>query len=197
MVRFTLLATSALAIASFLAPTAFACEGDCRVYPVKFLVERYTSVIQHQLTTLPTADRARAEQVSHKAIAQLSGRDGVIDEAIFSVFHKNCHDKPPHRSPDELCGSAKSIACFAPWGHRDSVFESVHDAVVDVMKENFGRENQQVQKAMIADVEAACPGQCKEWETPFQTLMLQWEQREHHDAYGARTPNCAKGRLGY
>ncbi|KAG0371701.1 hypothetical protein BGX24_001305 [Mortierella sp. AD032] len=197
MVRFTLLATSALAIASFLTPTAFACERECRIYPVKFLVEKYTSVIQHQLTTLPTADRARAEQITHKVIADLSGRDGAIDEAIFSVFHKNCNDKPPHRSPDEICGSAKSIACFAPWGHRESVFGSVHDAVVDVMTENFGRENQQVQKAMIADVKAACPGQCKEWENPFQTMMLQWEQREHHNVYGTRAPNCAKGRLAY
>ncbi|KAF9908615.1 hypothetical protein EC991_009642 [Linnemannia zychae] len=197
MVRFTLLATSALAIASFLTPTAFACESECRIYPVKFLVERYTSVIQQQLATLPTADRARAEPISRKAINELSGRGGAIDEAIFSVFRKNCHDKPPRRSPDELCGSAKSIACFAPWGHRDGVFDMVHDAVVDVMRDSFGRENQQVQRAMIANVEAACPGQCKEWVAPFQTLMLQWEQKEHHNIYGAKTPNCAKGRLAF
>ncbi|KAF9134438.1 hypothetical protein BGW39_007053 [Mortierella sp. 14UC] len=144
MVRFTLLATSALFIASFLTPTAFASESECRVYPVKFLVERYSSVIQHQLATLPTADRARAELISHKAINKLSGRDGAIDEAIFSVFRKNCHDKPPRRSPDELCGSAKSIACYAPWDHREGVFDMVHDAVVDVMRESFGRENQQL-----------------------------------------------------
>ncbi|KAH7045641.1 hypothetical protein BKA57DRAFT_515997 [Linnemannia elongata] len=197
MVRFTLLSTSALAIASFLAPTAFACEGECRLYPVKFLVERYATVIDHQLATLPTADRARAETLSHRAIASLSGREGAIDEAIFSVFRKNCHDKPPRRSPDELCGSAKSIACFAPWGHRDGVFDMVHDVVVNVMKKTYGGENAMVQKAMVAGVKAACPGECKGWEEPFQKLMLGWEQREHHNVYGARTPNCAKGRLAY
>ncbi|KAF9125855.1 hypothetical protein BGX30_000262 [Mortierella sp. GBA39] len=197
MVRFTLFTTSALAIASFLAPTAFACESECRIYPVKFLVERYSTVIGHQLATLPTADRARAETLSHRAITSLSGRGGAIDEAIFSVFHKNCHDKPPRRSPDEICGSAKSIACFAPWGHRDGVFDMVHDAVVDVMRTTYRRENAMVQKAMVAGVEAACPGECKGWEAPFQKLMLGWEQREHHNVYGTRTPNCAKGRLAY
>ncbi|KAG0285576.1 hypothetical protein BGZ96_010195 [Linnemannia gamsii] len=197
MVRFTLLATSALAIASFLTPTAFACESECRIYPVKFLVERYSSVIEHQLATLSTADRARARAISYRAINSLSGRGGAIDDAIFSIFRKNCHDKPPRRSPNELCGSAKSIACFAPWGHRDGVFDTVHDAVVDVMRDEFKHENNVIRKAMVAGVQGACPGQCKEWEEPFQRLMLGWEQREHHNVYGARTPNCDTGRHAY
>ncbi|KAF9928601.1 hypothetical protein FBU30_002276 [Linnemannia zychae] len=196
MVRISLLATLAIAIASF-APTALACESECRIYPVKFLVERYASVIQRQLDSLPSSDRARASPISAQAIRKLSGRGGAIDGAIFAVFHKNCRDKPPYRSPDELCGSAKSIACFAPWDHRSSVFGMVHEAVLRVMRQHFASENQSVRSAMIDGVAAACPGQCKEWEGPFQQMMLGWEQKEHRDKYGARTPNCEKGRLGY
>ncbi|KAF9139619.1 hypothetical protein BG015_001958 [Linnemannia schmuckeri] len=194
MVRLTFLDISALTISSCLTLTAFAYESEYRIYPIKFLVERYTSVIDHQLATLPTADKAHAETPSHRAIASFSGRDGAIDKAIF---HKNCHDKPPRRSFDELCESVKSIACFAPWDHRDGVFNMVHDAVVDVMRETYGRENAMVRRAMFASVKAACPGQCKDWEVPFQRLMLGWEQKEHCNVYGTRSPNCAKGRLAY
>lgn len=73
----------------------------------------------------------------------------------------------------------------------------VHDAVVDVMRKEYGHENDVIQRAMVEGVEGACPGQCKGWEVPFQTLMLGWEKREHHNVYGARSPNCATGRHAY
>ncbi|KAF9100037.1 hypothetical protein BGX29_006844, partial [Mortierella sp. GBA35] len=58
MVRITLLTATIFTIASFLSPTTFACESECRIYPVKFLVEKYAGLIQNHLNTLPTADRA-------------------------------------------------------------------------------------------------------------------------------------------
>ncbi|KAF9215464.1 hypothetical protein BGZ59_001284 [Podila verticillata] len=128
---------------------------------------------------------------------KLKGRGGAIDSAIFSVFHSNCQDRPPNRSPDELCGSAKSIACFAPWDHKQSVLTSVHQAVVRRLTNSFEGENAQVQKALVEDVKDACPNECKSWVDPFQTMMLHWEQKEYHDVYGDRTPNRSKGRLGY
>lgn len=68
----------------------------------------------------------------------------------------------------------------------------VHEAVVDVMKKTYGGENAMVQKAMVTGVQAACPGECKGWEEPFQKLMLGWEQMEHHSVYGARTPTVPR-----
>jgi len=141
-------------------------ESECRIYPVKYLVDKYSALIQERLASLPVDDRKRVQGEANDAISELKGRGGAIDDAIFSVFHSNCDDKPPHRSPDEVCGSAKSIACFAPWDHRMSVLNSVHQSVVKVLKDSFKNENAQVQQALVTDVKNACPGQCKAWVEP-------------------------------
>ncbi|KAG0052605.1 hypothetical protein BGZ83_002375 [Gryganskiella cystojenkinii] len=197
MVRISFLFASTLALASFLVPTIHACESECRIYPVKFLVEKYSALIQERLASLPADDRNRVLDATNSAIGKLKGRGGAIDSTIFSVFRSNCKDKPPHRSPDEVCGSAKSIACFAPWDHKRSVFDSVHQSVVKVLKNSLKGESAQVQKALVQDVEDACPNECGAWVEPFQNMMLHWEQKEHSDVYGDRTPNCSKGRLGF
>ncbi|KAK3825573.1 MAG: hypothetical protein J3Q66DRAFT_365332 [Benniella sp.] len=178
MVRIGLLTTSALAVASLLVPIIHACEHECRAYPVEFLVEKYTEVLHHQLGSLPVSENGRykAEALTNQAVDRLHD---VIDSSIFSRFHTNCHDKPPRRSPDEICGSAKSIACFAPWGHRNSVFDGVHSKVVRIVEETF-RGDKQLKGTVGEGVKSYCPGQCKDWEKPFQELMLKWEEKEHH-----------------
>ncbi|GJJ71375.1 hypothetical protein EMPS_03725 [Entomortierella parvispora] len=197
MVRLSFFIASTFALATFLVPAAYACESECRIYPVKFLVEKYTAMIEERLASLPSNDRNRVQGKTNAALSKLKGRGGTIDSAIFSVFHSTCQAKPPHRSPDELCGSAKSIACFAPWDHRNSVLNSVHQSVVKVLENSFKDENADVQQALVIDVQNACPSHCNAWVEPFQIMMLQWEQREHRKAYGDRTPNCSNGRLGY
>ncbi|KAF9095325.1 hypothetical protein BGX23_000672 [Mortierella sp. AD031] len=74
MVRITLLTATIFTIASFLSPTTFACESECRIYPVKFLVEKYAGLIQNHLNTLPTADRARAEPIARRSIQYSSSQ---------------------------------------------------------------------------------------------------------------------------
>ncbi|KAF9417511.1 hypothetical protein BGZ94_009955 [Podila epigama] len=199
MVRLSFIAVSALAVASIFAPSVQACEGECKIYPTKFLYQRYLPMVRQGLASLPAQDRNRVEPALRQALSQLRGDDGVIANAIFSRFHKNCHDKPPRRSPDEVCGSAKSIACFAAWDHDQSIFQSVHEAVVGTLETALRDErgNAAVQQALVTDIQNACPGQCESWVQPFQTLMLKWEQREHYNIYGNRTPNCSKGRLAY
>ncbi|KAF9427593.1 hypothetical protein BGZ76_002288 [Entomortierella beljakovae] len=197
MVRISLLVGSACVIISLLTPGANACEKECRKYPSEFLAKKYSDLLQSQLDNLPSGDRSRANSLVNKALNRIRGRNGVIDSTIFSKFHSNCHDKPPYRSPNEVCGSAKSIACFAPWSHRDSVFDSVHKAVVKVLKDTFRDENALVRKELVDSVRTACPGDCKSWEKPFQSLMLEWEEREHHNVYKGRLPNCSNGRLGF
>ncbi|KAG0083908.1 hypothetical protein BGZ92_010357 [Podila epicladia] len=162
MVHLPFIAVAALAIVSSLAPSVQACEGQCKIYPTKFLYEKYVPMIQQRLASLPVDDRNRLAPKVGDVLNSLRGNDGVIADTIFSRFRNSCRDKAPHRSPDEVCGSAKSIACFAPWGHTKSVFDSVHAAVVEKLDE------------------------------AFQTLMLKWEQTEHRSAYGNRTPNCSK-----
>ncbi|KAG0210954.1 hypothetical protein BGX31_001797 [Mortierella sp. GBA43] len=194
MVRFSLFIASILA-ATCIVPGAHACEGDCRNVPVKFLAEKYTEAIQSRLETLPAEERHHEAQV-RKAIGQLPG---VIDDSIFSRFHSNCHDKPPRRSPDEVCGSAKSIACFAPWGHHNSVFDDVHEKVVRMLEETLHGKNtsKNVKQVIIDGVRNYCPGECKDWEKPFQNIMLKWEEKEHHTVYQGRVPNCVKGRMSF
>ncbi|KAF9374638.1 hypothetical protein CPC16_001150 [Podila verticillata] len=153
-----------------------------------------------RLSSLPTGDRNRVAPNFSQVLSRLQGDDdGVIAKTIFSRFHKNCRDKPPRRSPHEVCGSAKSIACFAPWGHTHSVFDSVHEAVVKTLRDALKGEsgNSAVHKALVTDIRKACPSQCGGWVEPFQTLMLKWEQTEHYNAYGNRTPNCSKDSLAF
>lgn len=50
------------------------------------------------------------------------GKNRVVDKTIFEMFTVPCDHKPGFRAPSEFCGSAKSIACFAPWGHEQSIF---------------------------------------------------------------------------
>ncbi|KAF9115079.1 hypothetical protein BGX27_009002 [Mortierella sp. AM989] len=171
--------------------------GECRKYPVQFLADKYSELLNSHLDNLSSRDRNHARSLVNKAINRIQGRHGVIDDAIFSRFHSNCHDKPPHRSPDEICGSAKSIACFAPWGHRESLFDNVHEAVVDVLKSTFRGESEEIRNELVDSIEEACPGDCKSWEQPFQRLMLTWEEREHHNLYKGKLPNCVKGRNGF
>lgn len=117
----------------------------------------------------PTGDRNRVAPNIYQVLSRLqSDDDGVIAKAIFSRFYKNCRDKPPHRSPDEVCGSAKSIACFAPWGHTHSVFDSVHAAVVKTLRDALKGEsrNSAVHKALVTDIRKACPALCGGWVEP-------------------------------
>ncbi|KAG0362764.1 hypothetical protein BG005_004386 [Podila minutissima] len=197
MVHLSFIAVAALAIVSSLAPSAEACEGQCRIYPTKFLYEKYAPMIHERLASLPVDDRNRVAPKVSDILGELGGHDGVIADTIFSRFHKTCRQRPPRRSPTEVCGSAKSIACFAPWGHSMGVFDSVHAAVVKTLDEAFGGERSQVHQALVIDIREACPRQCGEWVEPFQTQMLKWEQMEHQSAYGNRTPNCSEGRLLY
>ncbi|KAF8932618.1 hypothetical protein EDD21DRAFT_409131 [Dissophora ornata] len=195
MVRINFVVASALAVASFIAPGAFACENECRLYPVRFLTDKYTNLLQTNLATLNGPDRTRAEPLLAVVLSRLPGRNGAIDQAIFSKFHVNCRDMPPHRSPDEICGSAKSIACYTPWKRRNSVFARVHARVVNVLEDVFRRTDGEVWQVMVEDVRSACPDQCGDWEQPFQTTLLQWEEREHHDVYKGHMPSCEKDGL--
>ncbi|KAG0016226.1 hypothetical protein BGZ82_001168 [Podila clonocystis] len=141
-------------------------EGQCKIYPTKFLYEKYAPMIQERLASLPASDRNRVTPKVSWILGSLRGDNGVIAESIFSVFHKGCRDRPPRRSPDEVCGSAKSIACFAPWGHKQSVFDSAHAAVVKALGRAFEGESGNVQQALVTDIREACPSQCGGWVAP-------------------------------
>ncbi|KAF9582584.1 hypothetical protein BGW38_011006 [Lunasporangiospora selenospora] len=178
---------------------AYAVKGDCRKAPVDFLAQRYAILLNRQFDSLSESDQEEALEPLKQAHSRLSRHrgDGVIDNAIFSEFHSNCKAKPPHRSPDEVCGSAKSIACFAPWDHRKSVLGTVHAAVVETLDDIFQDMGSDIRQAMVQDVESHCPDECQSWEEPFQKILLKWEQREHSNAYGNRVPNCINGRHGW
>ncbi|GJJ69527.1 hypothetical protein EMPS_01873 [Entomortierella parvispora] len=123
-------------------------------------------------------------------MSKITGRGGTVDSAIFSVFNGPCTNKAGLREPSEFCGSAKSIACFAPWGHPNGVFDSVHKAVAQVVKDIYeGEKNPEIQAAMVEGVSNFCPVNCDDWIVPFQNIMLVWEQREHPKKYKV-TPNC-------
>ncbi|KAF9564970.1 hypothetical protein EC968_004372 [Mortierella alpina] len=195
MVRVTFLTASMLVVlAAFFVPVAKACEGDCRNHPIAFLKDKYKTLLEKNLNSLQGTEREQASDLKDKATARM-GR--VIDKAIFSVYRSNCHHKPPHRSPSEICGSAKSIACNAAWDKRRSVFAGTHKAVMRVLEQTFQDQSQQVRQAMVESVRTACPAGCWDWVQPFQDLMLRWERREHPDEYGNRLPNCAEGSLAY
>lgn len=128
-----------------------------RDVPVKFLVDKYTEILQDRLRSLPAGNR-RHEALTNKAIDRFQD---VIDDLIFSWFHSNCYDK----LPDEICGSAKSIVCFVPWGHSNSVFDGVHAKVVHMLEQVFRGESstEKVKQAIVVGVRGHCPGECKDW----------------------------------
>ncbi|KAI1316279.1 hypothetical protein EDD11_010187 [Mortierella claussenii] len=167
-----------------------ACESACRGDPVKYLAQKYEAVLQYQASQLtdPKA-AAAAKKLIPQVSSQLQGRGKVIDKTIFDKFRGSCPSPPGKRSPDEFCGSAKSIACFAPWGHKQGVLDSVHVAVNQVIQKVYAGQSAQVKKAMIDGTKAFCPKNCQDWIKPFQNIMLVWEQREHPRSYKV-TPNC-------
>ncbi|KAG0321328.1 hypothetical protein BGZ97_011643 [Linnemannia gamsii] len=144
---------------------------------------------QYQATNLKGVDLINARKLINSTVSNLIGRDNVIDKTIFDKFRGNCPAKPGQRSPDEFCGSAKSIACFAAWGHKNSVFDLVHAKVVESVRNSYRRQSAEVKTFMVDGLEKFCPVNCKDWIEPFQYIMLTWEQREHPHQYRA-APNC-------
>ncbi|KAF9986195.1 hypothetical protein BGZ65_008563 [Modicella reniformis] len=183
-----------------------ACESQCRTEPVDYLVNEYKAILNYQaktLTSKKSADTAR--KLIPKIVSRLQGRHMVIDKTIFSTYRGSCAPAGVgKRSPDELCGSAKSIACYAPWDHKRngqpmSVLASVHDAVGKEIEKIYQQENikdVKVFRAMVTGVKAYCPGNCNSWVKPFQTIMLGWEKTEHPLEYGENTPNCLSLGMG-
>lgn len=110
------------------------------------------------------------------------GRDNVIDKTIFDKFQGPCADAPGQRSPNELCGSAKSIACFAPWGHENSVFDLVHANFVKSVRNSYRMQAAEVRAVMVDGLKKFCPVNCEDWILSFQTIMLPHQYR--------MTPNC-------
>ncbi|KAG0293060.1 hypothetical protein BGZ96_003389 [Linnemannia gamsii] len=163
-----------------------ACRGD----PVEFLSKKYQAILKHQANKLTGVNAVNAKKLIQPTVDKLVGRHRVIDKTIFDKFRGNCPAKPGHRSPDEFCGSAKSIACFAAWGHKDSVFDLVHAKVVESVRQSYRRQSAEVRAVMVDGLEKFCPVNCmNDWIEPFQQIMLVWEQREHPKQYPT-TPNC-------
>ncbi|KAF9934970.1 hypothetical protein FBU30_009392 [Linnemannia zychae] len=166
-----------------------ACEDGCRGDPVIYLAKKYHEILVNQAAKLTGANSVKAKKLIKPAVANLVGVHNVIDKTIFDKFRGPCENGPGQRSPDEFCGSAKSIACFAAWGHENSVFDLVHDKVVESVKHIYRNEPAQVQEVMVEGLKNFCPENCQDWVTPFQNIMLVWEQREHPRQY-LKTPNC-------
>ncbi|KAF9438448.1 hypothetical protein BGZ76_007841 [Entomortierella beljakovae] len=166
-----------------------ACESACRGDPVKFLSNHYSAVLDRQAGKLNPDDAKLSRKLNHKVVSKLVGRGKVIDETIFDKFRGPCANDPGKRAPEEFCGSAKAIACFAPWGHKDSVLDMVHKSVVDTIRKVYDDESKQIKEVMIDSVKDFCPDNCQDWVEPFQQIMLVWEQREHPAQYKV-TPNC-------
>ncbi|KAF9128630.1 hypothetical protein BGW39_004890 [Mortierella sp. 14UC] len=164
-------------------------QQACRADPVKYLTKKYQAVLEHQATKLKGVNAVNAKKLIPGTVAKLTGRNNVIDKTIFDKFRGNCPMKPGQRSPDEFCGSAKSIACFAAWGHKNSVFDSVHAKVVASVKNSYKNQAPEVRAVMVDGLAKFCPDNCNDWIVPFQNIMLVWEQREHPKQY-RQTPNC-------
>ncbi|KAF9578572.1 hypothetical protein BGW38_005561 [Lunasporangiospora selenospora] len=166
-------------------------QNGCRDDPVVFLAKRYRAVLNHQVQVLaktnPVAAQ-KADTIIPKVMAKIEGRFKVIDKTIFRTFKGTCV-KPGQRPPSEFCGSAKSIACFAPWGHSNGLFDNVHSAVVEASRQSFKKQSEEIKTAMVNGLQAFCPQNCDDWIQPFQDIMLVWEQREHPHQYRT-TPNC-------
>ncbi|KAF9917380.1 hypothetical protein BX616_001194 [Lobosporangium transversale] len=168
-----------------------ACESACRTDPVEFLAKKYEDMLQNQVKKVKDSKAsAKAKALIPTVMSQLKGRGKVIDKTIFSVFRGTCVPAGVgKRPPSELCGSAKSIACYAPWGHKQGVFDSVNKAVMKTIQDVYKNQNAAIKSAMIDDTAKFCPKNCKDWVKPFQAIMLGWEQREHPKEYKV-TPNC-------
>ncbi|KAG0212918.1 hypothetical protein BGX28_005380 [Mortierella sp. GBA30] len=170
-----------------------ACEEACRGDPVTYLSKRYAAVLDYQAKKIadPEISHLAKKQIP-RIVSRIDGRDRIIDKTIFDKFAGPCEHLPGLRNPEEFCGSAKSIACFAPWDHRDSVFQMVHKAVMTAVKDVYGplsKRHQDIKEEMIEGVAEFCPHNCQDWVEPFQHIMLVWEQREHAHKYRV-TPNC-------
>ncbi|KAF9961719.1 hypothetical protein BGZ72_002280 [Mortierella alpina] len=171
-----------------------ACESACRSDPVTYLTEKYAAILNSQankIKDLRTAALAKAE--IPEIVDMIDGRNNVIDRTIFSLFRGPCKNAPGQRHPDELCGSAKSIACFAAWGHKPkSVLQMVHDEVTSAVRQHYAALSQQypdIKKVVVDGLEKFCPKKCQNWVKPFEDTMLLWEKKEHPSAY-LKIPNC-------
>ncbi|KAF8946289.1 hypothetical protein BGZ47_000896 [Haplosporangium gracile] len=144
-----------------------ACEEGCRRDPVEFLTKKYQAILEHQATKLTGVNAVNAKKLIKPTVDNLTGRKNVIDKAIFDKFRGNCPAPPGQRSPDEFCGSAKSIACFAAWGHENSVFDLVHAKVVASVRNSYRNQSEEVQAVMVDGLEKFCPVNCMEdWIEP-------------------------------
>lgn len=143
-------------------------ENKCREDPVTFLTKKYEAVLQYQANTLMTAQaKSQGSILIDQVLYKLQGKNNVIDSTIFGKFRGPCVEPGVGlRSPEEFCGSAKAIACFAPWGHRESVFDSVHAAVVDVLRATYKNQTPLVWAAMVDGVDKFCPDNCQDWVAP-------------------------------
>lgn len=142
-------------------------EKECRGDPVEFLTKKYQAILEHQLTKLTGVNAVNAKKLIAPTVDKLTGRNNVIDKTIFDKFRGPCAAKPGLRDPDEFCGSAKSIACLAAWGHKNSVFDLVHAKVVDSVRNSYRRESAEVRAIMVDGLEKFCPVNCmKDWIEP-------------------------------
>ncbi|KAG0307059.1 hypothetical protein BGZ98_001153 [Dissophora globulifera] len=168
---------------------SFYQEIENTMKTISFLVKRYQALLEDQAESLSDPRQsATAKRLIPRVTSQLSGYNKVIDKTIFNKFRGSCVP-PGKREPTELCGSAKSIACYAPWGHRQGVLDSVHAAVVRTVRQVYGNQESAIREAMIEGFASYCPRKCRDWVQPFQYIMLVWEQREHPRQYKV-TPNC-------
>ncbi|KAG0363096.1 hypothetical protein BGX24_004987 [Mortierella sp. AD032] len=143
-----------------------ACEEACRGDPVKYLTKRYQAILERQADTLTGVNAVNAKKLIQPTVAMLTGRDHIIDKTIFDKFRGNCPLKAGKRTPDEFCGSAKSIACFAAWGHKNSVFDSVHAKVVATVRNSYRKQDPKVRAVMVDGLDKFCPDNCKDWIEP-------------------------------
>ncbi|CAO3574992.1 unnamed protein product [Mortierella alpina] len=148
-----------------------ACEKACRGDPVTYLTDRYKVVLNDQTDKIKDPKTAAvAKKQIPELIKLIDGRGKVIDKTIFDTFRGPCANKPGQRRPDELCGSAKSIACFAAWGHSPkSVLQMVHDAVTLAVRKHYAPLSQQypeINKVVVRGLEQFCPENCQGWVQP-------------------------------
>ncbi|KAG0076461.1 hypothetical protein BGZ90_008663 [Linnemannia elongata] len=142
-------------------------QEACRADPVKFLTKKYEAILEHQAAKLAGVNAVNAKKLIKPAVDKLIGRNNVIDKTIFDKFRGNCPAKPGQRSPDEFCGSAKSIACFAAWGHKNSVFDLVHAKVVESVRNSYRKQSAEVRAVMVDGLDKFCPVNCMEdWIEP-------------------------------
>ncbi|KAG0235793.1 hypothetical protein B0O80DRAFT_531104 [Mortierella sp. GBAus27b] len=166
-----------------------ACEGGCRSDPVNSLVLRYTKILEDTTKKIKTEKTRLAAQALVPKVAKKLKTP--VDKAIFTVFRGSCA-KPGKRHPDELCGSALSIACHARWDHKDiSWLVKVNQEVFKQVESGFAKlNNKEVNDTVISGVKNYCPHNCQSWVKEYETMMLHWEEVEHPDAYKVIKPTC-------